>query len=375
MDVWGDRLDRARKAMARRGIDVLVAFSDENLQYLSGIVEPSIPVCGALVLPIDREPRMIVMWLDVEATRRQSHIKDVVGFYGQVYLKLLKVIEALKELSARELVIGIDRIPWASGDVETVKKTIKDDFPNASFVNASDMLEELRAVKTSEEIALIRKSAEIADCGMEVALEAVKDGVTEIEVAAEAEYAMRKKGSRGFKHQTVVASGRRLFLSHPFASEKKIEKGDVLVVDLGAVYLGYCSDISRTCVVGSSTKAQKDAFEAILGAQSAAFSVLRNNVKMGNVIEEVLKVLREKGCEKYFTTFATGHLVGLKFEEKPMIRPENSEVKLRSNMVVALLQSPVIAPNIGGLRLEDMSLVTEIGSEILTHCPRELIEV
>jgi len=375
MDIWEDRLGRIRKAMAERDIDVLVAFSDENLQYLSGIVEPSISVCGALVLPIDREPRMIVMWLDVEATRRQSHIKDVVGFYGQVYLKLLKVIEALKELSARELVIGIDRIPWASGDVETVKKTIKDDFPNASFVNASDMLEELRAVKTSEEIALIRKSAEIADCGMEVALEAVKDGVTEIEVAAEAEYAMRKKGSRGFKHQTVVASGRRLFLSHPFASEKKIEKGDVLVVDLGAVYLGYCSDISRTCVVGSSTKAQKDAFEAILGAQSAAFSVLRNNVKMGNVIEEVLKVLREKGCEKYFTTFATGHLVGLKFEEKPMIRPENSEVKLRSNMVVALLQSPVIAPNIGGLRLEDMSLVTEIGSEILTHCPRELIEV
>lgn len=374
MDVWKDRLDRTRKAMAEKNIDVMLVFSDENLQYLSGIVEPSIPVCGALILPMDKEPRMVVMWLDVEATRRESRIKDIVGFHGQGHLKLQRIVEALKELNDREITIGIDRIPLALGDIETVKKTIKESFPNANFTNTSDALEELRAVKASEEIAMIRKSAEIASCGMEAAVKAVKDGVTEIEVAAEAEYAMRKNGSRGFKHQTVIASGRRLFLSHPFASEKKIEKGDVLVIDLGAVYLGYCSDLSRTCVVGSRTNAQKDAFEAMLNAQSAGFSALRSNAKMGNIIDEVLKALRVEGCEEYFAAFATGHSVGLKFEEKPMIRPENSEVKLKSNMVFALLQSPVIVPNIGGLRLEDMALVTGTGSEILSHCPRELIE-
>ena len=173
---------------------------------------------------------------------------------------------------------------------------------------------------------------------------------------------------------TLVASGKRTLLVHPFASEKRIEKNDLVVIDLGAVCRGYCSDICRTCIVGASNQTQEDLFKAVLEAQSAAFSQHKEGTTIGTVNKVVRGIFQKTGYAKYFP-YLLGHFIGLQVEEGPMIMPKNAEIEFKSNTVVSLFQSSVFMPSAGGVRMEDLALVTKTKSEILTRYPREFIKV
>ena len=253
-----------------------------------------------------------------------------------------------------------------------MKTSFQNTFPSTKFIDTSDMLGMLRFIKSDEETKLIRKAAEISDYGMEAAVGALRIGATEIEVAAEAEYEMKKRGSWELKHPTLVASGKRTLLVHPFASEKRIEKNDLVVIDLGAVCGGYCSDICRTCIVGTPNQTQEDLFKAVLEAQSAAFSVLKEGTTIGTINKTVRRVLQKTGYEKQFP-YLLGHFIGLQLEEEPMIMSRNADIEFKSNNVVSLFQSSVFVPRAGGIRIEDTALVTKTKSEVLTHYPREFI--
>jgi Xaa-Pro dipeptidase len=368
MSIWKERLSNARKLMAKNGIDVLVLYGAENLQYLSGVTDPTLHSCGTIVLPIDGKPIMIVLWLDIEVARKQSQIKDIVVAKGTDDANQRKVAEVLREFSTPEVTVGVDDLDFS--EFEVLQKT----FPNAKFVDASDMLSMLRFIKSDEEIKLIRKAAKISDYGMEAAVRALRVGATEIEIAAEAEYEMKKRESWELKHPTLVASGKRTLLVHPFASEKRIEKNDLVVIDLGAVCGGYCSDICRTCIVGTPSQTQEDLFKAVLEAQSAAFRALKEGTTIGTVNKVVLGVFQKTGYAKYFP-YLLGHFIGLQLEEGPMIMPKNADIKFKSNTVVSLFQSSVFMPSAGGVRMEDMALVTKTKSEVLTHYPKEFIKV
>jgi len=369
MSIWKERLSNARKLMEKNDIDVLVLYGAENLQYLSGVTDPTLHSCGTIVLPIDGKPIMIVLWLDIEVARKQSQIQNI-NYVSCLPLdaKECKVAEVLREFSTPRITVGVDDLDFSEFEV------LQNTFSNAKFVDASDMLSMLRFIKSDEEIKLIRKAAEISDYGMEAAVRALRVGATEIEVAAEAEYEMKKRGSWELKHPTLVASGKRTLLVHPYASEKRIEKNDLIVIDLGAVCGGYCSDICRTGVVGTSNQTQEDLFKAVLEAQSAAFSVLKEGTTIGTVNKVVLGVFQKSGYAKYFP-YLLGHFIGLQVEEKPMIMPKNADVRFKSNTVVSLFQSSVFMPRVGGVRMEDMALVTKTKSEVLTHYPREFIKV
>jgi len=372
MSVWKERLSNTRKLMEKNGVDVLVLYGAENLQYLSGVTDPTLHSCGTIVLPIDGKPVMIVLWLDIEVARKQSWIQDIVVAKGVEGAKQRKVVEVLREFSAPRVTVGVDDLDFS--EFEALKTSFQKTSPNAKFVDASDMLSMVRFVKSDEEIKLIRKAAKISDYGMEAAVMALRVGATEIEVAAEAEYEMKKRGSWELKHPTLVASGKRTLLVHPFASEKRIEKNDLVVIDLGAVRGGYCSDICRTCIVGTPNQTQEDLFKAVLEAQSAAFSLLKEGTTIGTVNKVVHGIFQKAGYEKYFP-YLLGHFVGLQLEEEPMIMPKNADIEFKSNTVVSLFQSSVFVPRAGGVRLEDMALVTKTKPEVLTHYPREFIKV
>ncbi len=368
MNIWKERLRNTRKLMEKNDIDVLVLNGAYNLQYLSGVTDPTLHSCGTIVLPIDEEPVMIVLWLDIEVARKQSQIQNIVVAKGADDANQRKVVEVLKEFTTLRATVGVDDLDF--GEFEVLQNT----FPNVKFVDASDMLNTLRFIKSDEEIKLIRKAAKISDYGMEAAVRALKVGATEIEVAAEAEYEMKKRGSWEVRHPTLVASGKRTLLVHPFASEKRIEKNDLIVMDLGAVYGGYCSDICRTGVVGTSNQTQEKLFKAVLEAQSAAFSELKEGTTIGTVNKVVRGVFQKTGYAKYFP-YLLGHFIGLQLEEGPMIMPKNADIKFKSNTVVSLFQSSVFMPSAGGVRMEDMALVTKTKSEVLTSYPREFIKV
>jgi len=368
MSIWKERLSNARKLMEKIGIDVLVLHGADNLQYLSGVTDPTLHTCGTIVLPIDGKPIMIVLWLDIEVARQQSHIQNIVVAKGTDDANQRKVMEVLREFSTSRATIGVDDLDFSESEV------LQNTFPNVKFVDASDMLSTLRFIKSGEEIKLIRKAAKISDYGMKAAVSALRVGATEIEIAAEAEYKMRKRGSWELRHPTLVASGKRTLLVHPYASEKRIEKNDLVVIDLGAVCEGYCSDICRTCIVGTPKQTQEDLFEAVLEAQSAAFSVLKEGTTIGTVNKVVRGIFQKTGYAKYFP-YLLGHSIGLQLEEEPMIMPKNADIKFKSNTVVSLFQSSVFMPRAGGVRMEDMALVTKTKSEVLTHYPRELIKI
>jgi len=368
MSIWKERLRNARKLMEKNDIEFLLLYGADNLQYLSGVTDPTLHSCGTIVLPIDREPAVIVLWLDIEIAREQSQIQNIVVAKGADDANQRKVIEILRELITPRATVGVDDLDFS--EFEELQNT----FPNVKFVDASDMLNTLRFTKSDEEIKLIREAAKISDYGMEAAIKALRVGATEIEVAAEAEYAMKKKGSWELRHPTLVASGKRTLLVHPFASEKRIEKNDLIVIDLGAVCGGYCSDICRTCVVGASNQTQEDLVKAVLEAQSAAFSELKEGTTIGMVNKVVRGIFQKAGYAKYFP-YLLGHFIGLQVEEEPMIMPKNADIEFKSNTVVSLFQSSVFMPSVGGVRMEDLALVTKTKSEVLTRYPREFIRV
>ncbi len=368
MNIWKERLRNATKLMKKNGIDVLVLSSADNLQYLSGVTDPTLHSCGTIVLPIDGKPIMIVLWLDIEVARKQSKIQDIVVAKGTDDASQRKVAEVLKEFITRGVTIGVDDLDF------TEFKVLQNTFPNTNFVDASDVLSTLRHIKSDEEIKLLRKAAEISGHGMDAAVRAIRVGAKELEIAAEGEYQMKKRGSWALKHPTLVASGKRTLLVHPFASEKRIEENDLVVIDLGAVYGGYCSDICRTCIVGTPNQTQEDVFKAVLEAQSSAFSVLKEGTKIKKVSQIVREIFQKTGYTKYFPNLL-GHFIGLQVEEGPMIMPKNADVTFKPNTVVSLFQSSVFVPSAGGVRMEDMALITKTKSEILTRYPREFIRV
>jgi len=371
MNLWNERLSNARKLMDQNGIDVLVLNSAENLQYLSGVTDPTLHACGTIILPIDGTPVLIVLWQDIEVARRQSHIQNITVAKGVADAKQHKVAQVLSEVITSGVTVGVDSFDFS--DLEAVKTQIQKTAPNAKFVDASDTLSMLRFIKSADEIKLIRKAAEISDRGMEAAVNALRIGATELEVAAEATYAMKKRGSWELKHPTLVASGTRTLLVHPFASDKSIEKNDLVVIDLGAVYGGYCSDMCRTCVVGAPKQTQKDLFKTVLEAQSAAFSALKEGTTIGTLNTIVRRILQKGNYEKHFP-YLLGHCIGLQLEEEPMITPKNGNIEFKSNTVAALFQSSVFVPEAGGVRIEDTALVTKTKSEILTNYPRAFIK-
>jgi Xaa-Pro dipeptidase len=233
----------------------------------------------------------------------------------------------------------------------------------------SGFLRELRKVKDENEIELMRKAGELTSEGMRVAREVVAAGVKEYEVAAEIEYAMRKQGSYGTAFETIVASGSCSAFPHGGCSDREIRKGDLVVVDIGATYKYYHSDMTRTLVAGKPSEKQKNLYQIVKTAQEKAFEALKPNVKAADVDAIARKVIADAGYDEYFV-HSLGHGVGLEVHEPPTLSPESKEVLAVGNVVT--IEPGVYLVGYGGVRIEDTVLVGKVGAEKLTSGPYAL---
>ncbi len=359
------RQQGTRNLMTSKGLDSLVLATAENIQYFTGVAEPSIHACGVVILSRQAQQVLAVLWLDREAALEQARESSVQAYtpdtQGRVITKILERLGVMKGT------IGMDE-----RSLKVLGSSLKRSLPNVELVNISNTVG-LRAVKSEAEISLIKKACEISEQGMKIALESIKPGMTELQVAALAEYQMIKLGSDKIKHVTIVASGSRTRLIHPFASQKKIMNGDLVAIDLGAVYGGYCSDIARTFVVGKPDEEAKNAFDVLRSAQDAVLQKLRPGVS----IREIETVAQEatKAAGHQLIGFV-GHSIGLQVEEYPFLRvagAPNPDLKIEKNMVVAFFQGSIQRKRNLGIRLEDTVVVTESGAKTLTTYPRELV--
>ncbi|MEM2704620.1 MAG: Xaa-Pro peptidase family protein, partial [Candidatus Bathyarchaeia archaeon] len=279
--------------------------------------------------------------------------------------------EVLKEKGFEKATLGLEY------DCCTLRtfKALQRHLPNVKFKDATDILLLARAIKEPKEVELIRKSVSIAEDGLKVAIEIAKPGVTEIEVQREAEIEMRKKGAIR-EIESMCQSGKRTANYRAFAAEwKKIEKNDLIVVDLGCIYKGYGSDITRTWIVGEATSEQKKIARDLYSVYEKIVDFIKPGMKLSDVIMFAQNELKKYGYSQDQRIFPhqrrlSIHGIGLgPFHELPDI--EHNDLTLEPGMTFAI--QPSIRHKAFTIRFEDDAVLTDNGVELMTKLPRELI--
>jgi Xaa-Pro aminopeptidase len=227
-------------------------------------------------------------------------------------------------------------------------------------------------VKDEDEIARLRAAAVLGASLFGRALEVIRPGVKESEVAAEMECAARRGGAEEMSFPTIVAGGKRSALPHGRASRAAIPPRGFVVCDFGVILAGYCSDSTRTVHVGRPSSKAGKMYDAVQEAQAAAIETVKAGVSVGEVDWAARSVLKKKGLARHFT-HSTGHGVGLEIHEPPRLAAGQSEI-LRPGMVVTI-EPGIYVEGSGGVRIEDMVVVTERGCEVLAPTSKELITI
>jgi Xaa-Pro aminopeptidase len=306
---------------------------------------------------------MLCSRLELDRARRDSSIRDVRAYSPHrtplrrgERVKFCKpwqlIADCLRELDARA--IGFDYVKSAS--LRKLRAAHK-----ASYRELPELILKMREIKSRQEIAKLRRAAKIAVKGMHCAAELIEVGRSELEIAAEAEYAMRRAGSEGTSFGTIVASGRNSWLPHSTATRRRLRQGDLIIIDLGAKYEGYCSDMTRTFAL-SPTRKQLKLVELVKRAQMAAIARVRDGVRASAIDKVARDFISRAGYASYYL-HSTGHGVGLEIHESPSLAPDSRDV-LRKDMVTTV-EPGIYLPGVGGARREDMVLVTTSGHEIL----------
>jgi Xaa-Pro dipeptidase len=228
---------------------------------------------------------------------------------------------------------------------------------------------ELRSVKDETELRHMRRAAELTGEGMKAAFETIRPGLQEYEVAAEIEYAMRRLGSWGVAFDTIVASGVRSAYPHGGCTDRKIRKGDLMVLDIGAKYQNYRADLTRTVTVGKPSSKQVRIHEVVREAQDRAFQSVRAGVKACDVDAVARGLIEREGYSEYFV-HSLGHGVGLDIHEPPTLKPESKDKLSVGNVVT--VEPGIYIVKFGGVRIEDTVLVRKGGAEKLTRVPYDL---
>ena len=262
--------------------------------------------------------------------------------------------------------VGIDGNSLTLAQYRHLKKL----YPEVRFIPTVDVIEKLTAVKDSDEIEKIKKAVAITDRVFSDILELVKPNVKELDIAAEITYRHRKYGADGDAFEQIVASGERSALPHGRPTAKKLRHGEFITIDLGCVYQGYHSDMTRTVAIGKPTSEAKKIYNTVLDAQRKAIGAAKSGMKTKELDAVARNFIKAQGYEKYFR-HSLGHGIGLQIHESPRISVQSKYILQEGNVVT--IEPGVYVPNLGGVRIEDDVVITNGHCEVLNRSPKELI--
>ncbi|MBQ7639346.1 MAG: aminopeptidase P family protein [Clostridia bacterium] len=252
---------------------------------------------------------------------------------------------------------------------------LKTELPDITFIcdaTLTDIIEAQRSVKDEDEVELVLKAQSIAEAAFDHILGFIKPGLTEKEVQLELDYYMLKNGADGLSFETIAVSGVNSSMPHGVPSNKKIENGDFLTLDYGALYNGYHSDMTRTVAVGKASDRMKEIYGIVLEAQTRSLETFKEGVTCFDGDRAARDVIEKAGYGKYFG-HGTGHGVGVEIHEAPSVSPKSKATLKAGNIVTA--EPGIYIPGQFGVRIEDMALITKEGCRNLTGCKKELIIV
>ncbi|MBM7650446.1 Xaa-Pro aminopeptidase [Bacillus ectoiniformans] len=348
-------LDKLRIEMKEKNIDGLLIMSPYNRRYITNFTGSS----GAVLISAD-QALFITDFRYVEQAEKQAGGFKVIKHTASIYEEIAKQSE---DLGIKQLGFEKDHMTFAS--YEMLKAQVK-----GELVPVSGLIEKLRLIKSESEIKILKVAADIADAAFKHILDYIKPGLTELEVSNELEFFMRKCGATSSSFDIIVASGKRSALPHGVASEKVIEKGDMITLDYGAYYNGYVSDITRTVAVGEPASQMKEVYQVVLDAQMKAMDQIGPGMDGKQADAIARDLIKEKGYGDYFG-HSTGHGIGLEVHEGPMLSFRSGTV-LEPGMLVTV-EPGIYLPGVGGVRIEDDIMITENGNETLTHSTKDLI--
>ncbi len=353
-----NRIEKIRKKMQDNQIKNFLITKKENVRYLS-----SFTGTAGKVLITEKENIFITdfRYLDQAAEQTEAFIiEEISSNFMEGFADLLKNKE-IKELSFES-----DDINYKTYQDFKTKLELKE----LNAVNG--IVEELRLIKDKNELEKIKKAVEIADKGFQFLLDFIKPGKTEKEISLELEYFMKKNGGEANAFDFIVASGKRGALPHGTASNKIVEKGELITIDFGTVYQGYHSDMTRTVALGEVSAKQKEIYSIVLEAQLKVI----DNIKAGMSCVDADKIARDliaKAGYKENFGHGLGHGIGLEIHEGPRLSYTADGI-IKEGMIVTD-EPGIYISGFAGVRIEDDLLITAEGCEVLNSSPKELIQL
>lgn len=369
-----ERFDRLFQRFSGTGIDYIFGYGETDkgqetyIRYLSGtLIDYSL-----IVVDVKREELFgIVNVMEGERAHKYSWL-DKIYIYGgslegdYINLKSRNLVDSIKEVIDAESKIGIAFNSVSASFI----KTLESIFSKDNIVDISSELMDLRLRKTRYEVERIKKAAEIVDYGIYESSKKVVEGITEKELALHGMCEMYRAGADKVYDYLIVASGYASANPHWRASENTIKVGDPIVFDYVAAYNGYYSDETRTVFFKTIYKGElRKIYETVLDAQVSAIDIIEPGVKASDVDKKARSIIESAGYGKYFI-HSTGHGVGLEIHEKPRLS-KNDDTVLDEGFVITV-EPGIYIPGLGGVRIEDMVLVTSDGHRVLTRLNKAL---
>jgi len=353
------------------GLDALLFLRSEVVRYITDFFvkgyRPFFELEYFVLVPKGKQPALgYISGSDNYRIQLRSFIEDYRKLPGlKNWYKI--IAEMLRDYALTQGRIGIDILPCFMAD------QLKAELPKIEFIDANDLWTELTVLKHPKEIEYIRQSLEIMEIGLQVAMAEAKPGVREIDVATEAEYAMKQAGTEFNPTITQIASGINASIFERIATEKRIRYGEAVIIDLTSSYRGYTGDGGKTVFAGGKTSpGQKEIYRVCYKALQEAIAAVKPGAKCSEADSTARRVIEEAGYGKYEHKFATGHQLGYGLVGEPSIN-RGVEFVIQPTMIIAL--EPRITmfdrPDIGGVHLEEVFLVTDKGTERLTSLPFE----
>jgi Xaa-Pro dipeptidase len=242
-------------------------------------------------------------------------------------------------------------------------------FTGAAFVSAEEKLRKLRMIKDAKELKIIEEACALADYAIEVGCSEIKEGRTELEVLNAVEYALKQKGVTEMSFSTMVLTGANAASPHGNPGNTKIQKGDLVLFDLGVVVERYCSDITRTVAYGDINDKQKEIYDTVLKGQLAAIEASKPGVPAAEVDLTARRIIADAGYGEYFP-HRLGHGLGISVHEYPSMT-ETNQLVIEAGMVYTI-EPGIYVPGVAGVRIEDDVFITTDGAKVLTKFPKEL---
>ncbi|MCM3179601.1 Xaa-Pro peptidase family protein [Cytobacillus horneckiae] len=358
------KLNQVATWMKDHDIDVSFLTSSENVFYLSSFFsDPHERLLGLAIFQ-EEAPFLVCPKMEIEDAKNAGWTGEIVGYsdienpWELVHNAISKRITNVKKVAIEKEHMNVERY-------EALTKS----FPNAAFASAEEKLRKLRMVKSAEELAFIKEACALADFAIETGCAEIAEGKSELEVLAAIEYELKKKGVNEMSFSTMVLTGKNGASPHGTPGSTKIQKGDLVLFDLGVVWKGYCSDITRTVAFGDINDKQKEIYDTVLKAQLAAVEASKPGVKASEVDLTARKIIADAGYGDFFP-HRLGHGLGVSVHEYPSLT-ETNDLLLEEGMVYTI-EPGIYVPNVAGVRIEDDLVLTAKGAETLTKFPKEL---